>query len=324
MKIVQLGKSGLRVSDVCLGTMTFGREADEKTSFAIMDRFVELGGTFLDTADAYLTGATEEVVGRWLAARGGRDGLVLATKVYGKMGEGPNDSGLSRIHIVKAVEASLRRLKTDVIDLYQIHRWDAAVPIEETLDALDDLVRAGKVRYIGCSNLRAGQLLRALEYSRRYGRARFVSLQPIYNALNRGIETEVLPVCAEEGLGVLSYNPLAGGMLTGKYRRGEALPAGSRLEAFPGYHARYISDRAFDIVEAFLAAARERGVSPAALALAWARGDGRVTCPIIGARNLDQLEDSLSGADLALTAEERAAVPAAEGGRWVGTDPVYG
>ncbi|HUZ17082.1 MAG TPA: aldo/keto reductase, partial [Spirochaetia bacterium] len=152
MNIVQLGRSGLRVSEVCLGTMTFGREADEKTAFAIMDYFVEQGGTFLDTADAYNVGETESIIGRWMKARGNRERLVVATKVFGKMGEGPNDQGLSRIHIRQAIDASLRRLQTDVIDLYQIHRWDSAVPVEETIDALNDVVRSGKVRYVGCSN----------------------------------------------------------------------------------------------------------------------------------------------------------------------------
>jgi aryl-alcohol dehydrogenase-like predicted oxidoreductase len=304
--------------------MTFGREADEKTSFDIMDYYVAQGGTFLDTADAYSVGITELVVGRWLASRKNRDGLVLATKVFGKMGEGPNDSGLSRIHIMRAVDASLKRLQTDVIDLYQVHRWDPAVPLEETLDALDDLVRIGKVRYVGCSNFRAFQIQRALEYSRRYGRARFVSLQPVYNALNRSAELELLPLCAEAGLGVLSYNPLAGGMLTGKYQRGQALPSGSRLAAFEGYHARYYDGQAFDVVDAFLAAAREKGCTPAQLALAWTLGDSRISCPILGARSLEQIQDSLAGSELSLSPEERAGVPAVFTGRWVGSDPVYG
>ena len=168
MKIVQLGKSGLKVSQVCLGTMTFGREADEATSHSIMDYFVEQGGTFLDTADAYGTGAAESVVGRWLKARRNRDSVVLATKVFAQMGSGPNDAGLSRLHIHRAVEASLLRLQTDVIDLYQVHRWDPAMPIEETIGALDDLVRQGKVRYIGCSNVRAYQLQYCLDYARAH------------------------------------------------------------------------------------------------------------------------------------------------------------
>ena len=186
---------------MCLGTMTFGREADETMSFKLMDRYVELGGNFLDTADAYTTGVSEEIVGRWLKARGARNRIVLATKVYGTMGPGPNDGGLSRLHIQQAIEASMKRLQTDVIDLYQIHRWDANAPLEETLEALNDLVRQGKVRYIGCSNLAAWQLSRFLHTADIHLWSRFVSLQPIYNALNRSIESELLPLCEAEGLG---------------------------------------------------------------------------------------------------------------------------
>ena len=255
MEITRLGRSGLRVSRACLGTMTFGREADEATSFRIMDRYVELGGNFVDTADAYTSGASEEVVGRWLRQRGNRHSIVLATKVYNTMGPGPNDGGLSRLHIQQAVEASLRRLQTDVIDLYQIHRWDTVAPAEETAEALNDLVRAGKVRYIGCSNLMGWHLEKYLQLTRMMGWAQFVSVQPIYNALNRGIELELLPACQAEGIGVITYNPLAGGMLTGKYRRGAEMPAGARLEAFSAYYDRYYTQQAFDVVEAFLAAA---------------------------------------------------------------------
>jgi len=323
MEYAQLGKSGLRVSKVCLGTMTFGREADEEMSFALMDRFWDLGGTFLDTADVYSSGGSEEVVGRWLRARGVRDKMVVATKVYGTMGPGQNDGGLSRIHIQRAVEASLGRLQTDVIDLYQIHRWDPTVPVEETVEALDGLVSAGKVRYVGCSNLAAWQLSKYLYTAEQLGRARFVSIQPIYNAINRGIEREVLPLCEDAGLGVICYNPLAGGMLTGKYKRGEPMPTGARLEAFSTYYDRYYTDMTFDVLEAFVAAARERGVSPAQLALAWVLGDPRVTCPIIGARNLEQLNDTIGGLAIRLTPEERAQVPAVRGGYWVGKDPVY-
>ncbi len=323
MEYVQLGKSGLRVSKVCLGTMTFGREADEDTSFALMDRYADLGGTFLDTADMYSCGASEKIVGRWLKARGARSKMVVATKVYGTMGPGPNDGGLSRIHIQQAVEASLKRLQTDVIDLYQIHRWDPTVPVEETVDALDGLVRAGKVRYVGCSNLAAWHLSKYLQVALQSGRAQIVSIQPIYNALNRGIEGEILPLCQDAGLGVVTYNPLAGGMLTGKYKRGEDMPTGARLEAFSMYYDRYYTDMAFDVVEAFVAAARERGVSAAQLALAWVLGDDRVTCPIVGARNLEQLNDTLGGLEIGLTPEEREQVPALRSGLWVGQDPVY-
>ncbi len=324
MKVVQLGRSGLKASQVCLGTMTFGREADEAASFSIMDYFIEQGGCFLDTANAYSAGAAESVVGRWLKARRNRDGLVLATKVFGQMGSGPNDAGLSRIHIHRAVEASLARLQTDVIDLYQIHRWDPTVPIEETIGALDDLIRQGKVRYVGCSNVRAYQLQYCLDYARAHALSPFISLQPAYNALNRAIEAELLPLCAQQGIGVMSYNPLAGGMLTGKYRKGAPLPSGARLEAFQFYHDRYYTEQALDIVERFLQEASRRGVTPAQLALAWVLADPRISTPILGARNLEQVSDSLKGAEIELTPEEREAIPAVPVAQWVGEDPVYG
>ena len=323
MEYVRLGYAGVRVARVCLGTMTFGREADEEMSFHIMDRYVELGGNFFDTADAYSAGASEEIVGRWLKKRGARHDIVLATKVHTTMGPGPNDGGLSRLHIQQGVEDSLARLQTDVIDLYQIHRWDPEVPVEETLEALSDLVRAGKVRYIGCSNLTAWQLSKFLYTADLFGLTRFISLQPIYNAINRGIEREVLPLCEDAGLGVIPYNPLAGGMLTGKYKRGEQLPSGARLGAFSAYYDRYYTDMSFDVVEAFVAKAEERGVSPAQLALAWVLADPRVTCPIMGARNLEQLNDTIQGLDIRLTPEEREAIPAVPPGHYVGEDPVY-
>ena len=324
MEYTQLGAAGVKVSRICLGTMTFGREADEEMSHKILDRFVEVGGNLIDTADVYSTGATERIVGRWLEKRECRDDVVLATKVFGEMGTGPNEGGLSRLHIMQAVENSLRRLQTDVIDLYQLHRWDPAVPSEETLAAMDDLVRQGKVRYIGCSNLAAWQLYELLHIAELNGLTRPVSVQPVYNALNRGIELELLPLCADQGIGVINYNPLAGGMLTGKYRRGESMPTGARLEAFKGYYERYYTEQALDIVESFVQAADERDVTPPQLAVAWVLGDPRVTCPIVGARNLEQFEDSVQGADLRLTPEERAEIPAVSPGSWVGNDPVYG
>ena len=323
MDYVRFGRSGLKVARVCMGTMTFGREADERTSFRLLDRYLELGGNFLDTADVYSRGGSEEVVGRWLQQRGVRDGFVLATKVYGTRGPGPNDGGLSRRHIQKAVEASLGRLQTDVIDVYQIHRWDPDVPIEETLEVLNDLVRQGKVRYISSSNLSAWQLSRYLHVADLNHWSRFIGIQPVYSALNRGVETEVLPLCDAEGLGVWTYNPLAGGMLTGKYASGKPLPAGARLDAFRYYHERYHTEEAFRVVEAFVEAARVRGVTAPQLALAWVMAEPRVTCPIVGARNLEQLNDTLGGLEISLTAEERAAIPSVPRGRWVGKDPVY-
>jgi aryl-alcohol dehydrogenase-like predicted oxidoreductase len=323
MESVRLGRSGLKVSRICLGTMTFGREADEQTSFQIMDRYMELGGSFLDTADQYSFGISEEVVGRWIKARGVRNQVILATKVYQQMSPGPNDGFLSRYHILQACDASLRRLQTDVIDLYQIHRWDPETPPEETLEALNDLVRQGKVRYIGCSNLKAWHLAQYMSLSERQHWSRMVCMQPIYSALNRSIESEILPYCAEEGLGVIVYNPLAGGMLTGKYRRGQPLPQGARLQSSTQYYDRYYTEQALDIVEAFVRAAEGRGVTPAQLALAWVLGEPRVTCPIVGARNLEQLNDTLGGLAIGLTADERATIPAVLPGRWVGLDQVY-
>ena len=323
MKTVTLGRTGLKVSEVSLGTMTFSREADEKTSYAIADYYVEQGGYFLDTANIYSAGAAEETVGRWMKDRGNRHSIVLATKVYGTMGDHPNDAGLSRIHIMREVENSLRRLQTDVIDLYQIHRWDPHVPFEETVQALDDLIRQGKVRYLGASNLKAYQLLSFLHYADECHLNRFISLQPVYNALNRGIELEVLPVCEREGIGVMVYNPLAGGLLTGKYKKGGDLPKGSRMEAFGFYHDRYYTDQALDVAERFVEHAAGIGVSPAQLAFAWVRADSRVTVPIVGARNIEQLSDTMGGLEISLSPEERDAVPSLPPGRWVGIDPVY-
>jgi aryl-alcohol dehydrogenase-like predicted oxidoreductase len=323
MDTVQFGNSGLRVSEICLGTMTFSREADKDTSFAIMDYYREHGGFFLDTANVYSAGASEETVGAWIAERGVRDNVVLATKVYGSMGPEPNDGGLSRHHIVAAVERSLSRLKTDHIDLYQIHRWSPLAPVEETARALDDLVRSGKVRYIGCSNLRAYQLLSYLHHQRDHSLSPFISIQPAYNALNRAMELEVFPLVEREGLAVICYNPLAGGMLTGKYRKGEALPDGVRMQKDDYYFRRYHTDQALDVTERFVAHAKELSLTPAQLAMNWVRADTRITCPIVGARSVEQLADSLGALDRSLSPEERDAVPAVPSGRWVGEDPVY-
>ena len=323
MEYVRMGRSGLQVSRICFGTMTFGQGADEEMSFKLMDRFTELGGTFLDTADAYGGGVSEEIVGRWIKERGVRDQVVLATKVQSPMGDRPNERGLSRIHILRGVEDSLRRLQTDVIDLYQIHRWDFESEPEETLEALTDLVRSGKVRYIGCSNLKAWHLYKYLTLSKKNAWSRFISLQPLFSALNRSIENEILPLCAEKGVGVMVYNPLAGGVLTGRYRRGEAPSTGTRLGDMQSYQGRYFTERSLDIVDGFVAAAQARGVTPAQLALAWVMAEPRVTCPIIGARTMEQFNDTIGGLDITLSPEERAAIPAVLPGRWVGEDPVY-
>ena len=239
------------------------------------------------------------------------------------MWEGPNGEGLSRVHLIKACEDSLRRLQTDHIDLYQIHRWCLESEPEETLEALNDLVRQGKVRYIGCSNLKAWHLAKYLNLSSAKRWSRFISIQPIYSALNRGIENEVLELCAEEGLGVIVYNPLAGGVLTGKYARGATPAPGTRLGDMTVYQGRYLTEAALDLVDAFVAAAKARGVTPAQLALAWVMAEPRVTCPIIGARTMAQLDDTIGGIDVQLSTEERAEIPAIQPGRWVGIDPVY-
>lgn len=323
MEVVRLGSSGLRVSEVCLGTMTFAREADRETSFAIMDAYREMGGFFLDTANVYSDGASEEVVGEWIRERGLRDEVVLATKVFGHRGPGPNDGGLSRVHVMREVEQSLRRLQTDVIDLYQIHRWFPGAPVDETLRALDDLIAAGKVRYVGCSNLRGYQLLEYLHSADESHRARFVSIQQAYNAINRSIELEVFPVVERESVGVICYNPLAGGMLTGKYRAGSERPADARLIKHGSYHSRYHTDEAQAIVAEFVSHAATIGLTPAQLALAWTRSEPHITAPIVGARSVEQLRDTLGALDRTLTEEERLAVPAITPGRWVGEDPVY-
>jgi len=323
MKTVRVGHSGLMVSSVCLGTMTFAREADEKTAFDIIDSYRDLGGFYLDTANVYSQGESEVVVGKWLKARSARDSVILATKVFGPTGNGPNDRGLSRVHIMREVENSLRRLQTDVIDLYQIHRMHVETPIEETVRALDDLVRDGKIRYVGSSNLKGYELMKYLSVADASLRARMISHQPAYSALNRSMELEILPLCGNEGVGLVTYNPLAGGFLTGKYLAETTPPAGSRMAESEHYRNRYFTPQAVKITEAFTGAAEERGLTPAQLALIWVLSEPAVTSAIVGARSVDQLTDTLAGADIRMTVEERATVPAVESGRWVGEDPVY-
>ncbi len=303
--------------------MTFGAGADEAESFRIMDSFYNKGYFFFDTADIYNDGASEQIVGKWITQRNNREKIILATKVYGKTGESPNEGGLSRHHIIRGVEDSLRRLKTDYIDLYQIHRWDYDVPVQETADALSALVDTGKVRYIGCSNLKAWHLSEYLKYTEEAGKAPFVSIQPVYNALNRGIEGELLGFASEKGIGVIPYNPLAGGMLTGKYRKGGTIPENSRLGEMGFYRDRYYTQDAFEIIEGFIKKAREMGITPAQLALAWVMGEPEITAPIIGARTVDQLKDTIKGADITLKPEERKEIPAVRPCFWVGKDPVY-
>ncbi|MEZ4382908.1 MAG: aldo/keto reductase [Nannocystaceae bacterium] len=313
MEYRNLGRSGLKVSTLCLGTMTFG-EADEKsfmhkvgcdeaTSFAIMDRALDQGINFFDTADVYgQDGLSERVIGRWFAERGRRDDVALATKFRFRMGPGPLGTGASRRRIVKTVEDSLRRLQTDRIDLYQIHMQDIDTPEEETLRALDDLVRAGKVLYIGASNYAAYRLTDSLWISESVGLERFVSLQAQYSLLIRDLEREHVPLCAAKGLGVLPWSPLAGGFLTGKYRKDQGPPAGSRLEKWKERYAGFDKPRNWRVLEALLAVADEVEATPAQVALAWLLQRPTVTSVIFGARSLDQLDDNLKAAALELPA----------------------
>jgi aryl-alcohol dehydrogenase-like predicted oxidoreductase len=301
MEYRKLGQTGLMVSELCLGTMTFGNEADEQTSKRITDRFVEAGGNFVDTANVYSRGVSEEITGRVI--RDYREDVVVATKFRFPMGEGPNDSGASRKHIISACEASLRRLDTDYIDLYQIHCWDSSTPIEETLSALDDLVRAGKVRYIGCSNFTGWQIEKSVRVSEREGLARFDCLQPQYSLVVRDIEHEVLPVSREEGLGVIPWSPLAGGFLTGKYSREDAPPENTRMASWGDTWKRHATSEKFDIVDRVCEIADSRGKEPAQIALSWVKDRPGVTSPIIGARNVEQLDKNLGATGWSL--EER-------------------
>jgi aryl-alcohol dehydrogenase-like predicted oxidoreductase len=298
MQYGRLGRTGLMVSELCLGTMTFGRELDEAGSEEIVNRFVEAGGKFIDTADVYENGVSEEITGRAIGDR--RDDVVLATKVRFPMGEGPNDVGLSRKHIMAGCEASLRRLGTDYIDLYQVHCWDEATPLEETLSALTDLVRSGKARYIGVSNFMAWQIVKALGVSELHGFEKFVCLQPQYSLVERGIEDEALPACVSEGLGVIPWGPLGGGFLSGKYRRGERPPEDSRIagaeEWMDEYWEKRATERNWRVLDAVGAIAEETGKSYAQVSLNWLLCQDGVTAPIIGARTNEQLEDNLGAA----------------------------
>jgi aryl-alcohol dehydrogenase-like predicted oxidoreductase len=306
-----LGHSGLRVSTLALGTMTFGGHGGfanvGTTQVAearrLVDRALEAGVNLIDTADMYSGGLAEEIVGEVLAGR--RSEVVVATKVRFPMGSGPNDAGLSRHHIIASCEKSLRRLQSDYIDLYQVHEWDGRTPLEETLDALDTLVHEGKVRYIGCSNYAAWQLMKALGVSEQRGFSRFVSQQIYYSLLHREAEYELVPAAIDQGLGILIWSPLAGGLLSGKYRRDVAPPPGARHTTEWNEPPVYDWDSAYDSIEALVRVAEARGVSPATVALAYLLGRPAVTSVIIGARNEDQLVDNLGAADLVLEAEER-------------------
>ena len=305
----RLGRTGLKVTEICMGTMTFANQAPEGIAHAILDRALEAGVNFIDTADVYpvpasvaTAGRTEEVIGRWL--KGKRHRVVLATKCAARVGPGPNDEGSSRQHILDAIDASLRRLQTAYVDLYQIHWPDTETPLEETLRALDDLVRWGKVRYIGCSNFEAWRLCKALWTSDRLHLNRFESVQPPYSLLSRGIERELLPLCAEEGVGVMTYSPLAGGLLSGKYSREQPPPEGTRfaLEAPTGplYRGRYWHERLFDAVDQVKELAQARGVSPVQLSISWLLQRPTVTAVILGATRLEHLDEALKALELKL------------------------
>ncbi len=291
-----LGRTGLKVSELCLGTQTFGWVTDEAEAFKILDRFVDAGGNFFDTADSYNNGESERIFGKWIKEHGRRSSLVIATKTYFPTGEGPNDTGLSRKHVVEAVDGSLRRLQTDYIDLYQLHCYDGATPLEETLRALDDLLKAGKICYIGISNFAPSHLMKSIMLCRMYGWGGIASLQAEYSLLVRSSEWELIPMCEEEGVGFLAWSPLAGGWLTGKYRRGSPIPPdsrGGRRDRFEDLPEQRVKEKTWDIIDTLIEIARERGKTPAQVALNWVLRKSENIVPIFGARTLEQIEDNL-------------------------------
>lgn len=310
MKQRRLGQTGLKISEIGLGTMTFAGQCDEAASIRILDTAAEKGVTFIDTADCYpippevaTAGASEAVVGRWLKNRSDRDQFVIATKCRIRTGPGPNDQGLSRRHIIKSCETSLKRLHLDTIDLYQAHSPDPETPMEETLRAFDDLVRSGKVRYVGCSNYPAWQVALAIGQSQTLGLARFDSVQPRYNLLHREIETELLPLCRDQGVGVVVYNPLAGGFLSGKYRKEQDPSPNTRFTLGKSgelYRRRYWHHCLFDAVETFKTQLAPFGLSPTAVSIAWVLAQSGITCAIVGASRSDQLDDTLAAVNLTL------------------------
>ncbi|HEY7214749.1 MAG TPA: aldo/keto reductase [Thermoanaerobaculia bacterium] len=310
MDYIRLGKTGLKVSRLCLGCMTYGTPQwrdwvlDEETSRPFLRRALELGINFFDTADMYSNGASEEVVGRALKDFARRDEVAIATKVYFPMGDAPNARGLSRQHVFDAIDASLRRLGVDHVDLYQIHRFDHETPLEETLEALHDLVRAGKVRYIGASSMFAWQLAKALYLADLHGWTRFVSMQNHYNLVYREEEREMLPLCREEGIGVIPWSPLARGFLAGnRPRAGEAVTRRAQSDTFA--HNLYRQPEDYEVAARAAAVAQRRGVKPAQVALAWLLHQPAVTAPIIGASKMAHLEDAVAALEIRLSEEER-------------------
>ncbi|MYE10832.1 MAG: aldo/keto reductase [Gammaproteobacteria bacterium] len=306
-----LGRTGVRVSNLCLGAMMFGWRTEPAESYEIVDRAIDAGINFIDTANVYGSGRSEEVTGEALARNGKRDRIVLATKFYGSMDDSdPNAQGASRRHIVDACEASLRRLGTDWIDLYQIHRPSPDTAIDETLRALDDLVRQGKVRYLGTSTFAAWQFVESLWASEKHGLNRFVCEQQPYNLLDRRVERELMPMARTYGVATIPWSPLGGGLLTGKYRRGEEPPAGTRFANANAMQRRRYNDRIFDVIEGLEPLARDRGVTLSQYALAWVMAQPGVTSPIVGPRTMEQLEDNLPAAEVGITGEDARATDA--------------
>ncbi|MEM7077748.1 MAG: aldo/keto reductase [Pseudomonadota bacterium] len=317
----RMGRYGLEVQALCLGTMTFGLQVDESGSQAILDEAFDLDLRFLDTADAYpmggsreQTGDTEAIIGRWMKARGNRDEIVLATKCFAPTRRGPNAWGLSRQHIMESIDASLKRLGTDHIDLYQAHGFDPNTPIEETLRAFEDIVRAGKARYVGCSNYPAWRLGEALRAAERISVTGYVSVQPRYNLLYRDIEVELLPLCRDQGVGVIVFNPLAGGFLSGKYKQGQEIAQGSRFSddlGGPTYQGRYWQDSQFAAVETLKAVVEGKGLDMVSVAVAWVLAQPGITSAIIGASRPDQLAANAAAFDITFDDELTAACEAA-------------
>jgi len=309
MEYRYLGRNGLKVSELCLGAMTFGRESTKTESNQMLDHFKAAGGNFIDTADVYSRGLSEMILGRWLKKQN-REDFVIATKVRFDMGDSPNDIGLSRKHILASIESSLKRLDTDYVDLYQIHSWDPGAPLEETLQTLDGLIKSGKVRYIGASNVAAWQLQKAIDISYHNGWEAFSCLQPLYNLLDREMEWGLVPVCLNEGVGIIPWSPLRGGWLSGKYQRGmDAPPEGTRVEEAEkqGWSESwrvYANERTWSIVDTVRSISAETGKSPAQIALNWLLQMPGVTAPIIGARNLKHLKDNLGSTGWSLNAKQ--------------------
>lgn len=305
MEYRMLGRTGVMVSPLCLGAMNFGGPTPEADSLTIIDRALDAGLNFIDVANVYNAGESERIVGKALAANGKRQNVVLATKVYNRMGTGPNDMGVSRLHIIQGCEDSLRRLQTDHIDLYQLHRPSLNVPQDETLRAFDALVQSGKVRYIGSSTFPAWMVMEALATSEKLNLARYISEQPPYNLLDRRIENELIPLCLKYGLAVLPWSPLAGGILTGRYSVKGTIPAGSRAERSGAFFNDRLTQKGLTAAAKVVEMAKERGMTSAELALLWVKDQPGVTAPIIGPRTLQHLEDFLKVLDLKLKDEDR-------------------